>query len=102
MPTAEHMCLDGEIVPYADARIHAFAGVVKYGCGVFEGIRAYWNDAAQELYLFRLPEHLERMRFGMKLMRFAEVYPQEYLADCVLRLLRANQLRANAHIRVIA
>jgi branched-chain amino acid aminotransferase len=102
MATAELMCLDGEIVPYAEARIHAFAGVVKYGCGVFEGIRAYWNDAAQELYVFRLAAHLERMRFGMKLMRFAEVYSQEYLADCVLRLLRANRLRATAHIRVIA
>lgn len=41
MPTAEFMCLDGEIVRYQDARIHAFSGIVKYGCGVFEGIRAY-------------------------------------------------------------
>ena len=44
MPTADFMCLDGEIVRYPDARIHAFSGVVKYGCGVFEGIRAYWNE----------------------------------------------------------
>lgn len=42
------------------------------------------------------------MRFGMRLMRYAEIYPQDYLADCVLRMLRANELRENVHIRVIA
>ena len=102
MPTAPFMCLDGEIVPYAEAKIHAFTGVVKYGCGVFEGIRAYWSEARRELFVFRLPEHLERLRFGMKLMRFAQIYPSAYLADCVLRMLRANDLRENAHIRLIA
>jgi branched-chain amino acid aminotransferase len=96
------MCLDGEIVPYAEAKIHAFAGVVKYGCGVFEGIRAYWSEGRRELFVFRLPEHLERLRFGMKLMRFAQIYPSAHLADCVLRMLCANDLRENAHIRVIA
>ena len=96
------MCLDGEIVPYADARIHAFAGVVKYGCGVFEGIRGYWNFGEQELFLFRLPEHLERLRFGMKLMRYAEVYEAAWLQDCIMRMLRANQIREAVHIRVIA
>jgi hypothetical protein len=40
MPTAPLMCLDGEIVPYDEAKIHAFAGVDTYGCDVFEGIRA--------------------------------------------------------------
>jgi branched-chain amino acid aminotransferase len=102
MPTAPFMCLDGEIVPYAEAKIHAFTGIVKYGCGVFEGIRAYWSEAQRELFVFRLPEHLERLRFGMKLMRFAQIYPSAYLADCVLRMLRANDLRENAHIRLIA
>jgi len=102
MPTADFMCLDGEIVRYQDARIHAFAGVVKYGCGVFEGIRAYWSAAERELFVFRLAEHLERLRFGMKLMRYAEIYPRDYLEDCVLRMLRANELRENVHIRVIA
>ncbi|HEX6113420.1 MAG TPA: aminotransferase class IV, partial [Geminicoccaceae bacterium] len=72
------------------------------GCGVFEGIRAYWSEAQQELFVFRLAEHLERMRFGMKLMRFAEIYPRAYLADSLLRMLRANDLRENVHLRLIA
>jgi hypothetical protein len=67
---------------------------------VFEGIRASWSEAEGDLFVFRLAEHLERLRFGMKLMRFAEVYPRDYVADCVLRMLRANQLRDNVHIRL--
>jgi branched-chain amino acid aminotransferase len=102
MPTAPFMCLDGEIVPYGDARIHAFSGVVKYGCGVFEGLRGYWSDEERELFVFRLKEHMERMRFGMKLMRYDEIYDVAWLEDCVLRMLRANELRETVHIRVIA
>ena len=64
MPTEPKMYLNGKIVDYADCKIHAFASVVKYGAGVFEGLRAYWNVDAKELYLFRLTEHLERLRFG--------------------------------------
>jgi len=102
MPTAAFMCHNGEIVAYGDARLHAFSGVVKYGAGVFEGLRAYWSEAAGELYMFRLDEHVERLRFGMRMMRFAEVYAAGHLRDCILRMLRANELRENAHIRIIA
>lgn len=102
MPTAPFMCLDGEIVAYGDARIHAFSGVVKYGCGVFEGLRGYWSEREQELFVFRLDEHMDRMRFGMKLMRYDEIHGVAWLKDCVLRMLRANGLRETVHIRVIA
>ena len=54
MPTCEFMCHNGDIVAYRDARIHAFSAVVKYGLGVFEGLRAYWNAQQQQLYVFRL------------------------------------------------
>lgn len=102
MPTAPYMSLNGDVVAYEDARVHAFSGVVKYGCAVFEGMRAYWSASARELYVFRLREHLERLRFGMKVMRFDEIYEEAYLRDGVLRMLRANELREDAHIRVIA
>lgn len=102
MPTAELMCHNGEIVAYGDARVHAFSGVVKYGAGVFEGLRAYWSEADGELYVFRLDEHVERLRFGMRMMRFAEIYAADHLRDCILRMLRANELRENVHIRIIA
>lgn len=101
MTTAPWMFLDGRIVAYADAKIHAFSGVVKYGCGVFEGLRGYRGGDGQ-LFVFRLPEHLDRLRFGMKVMRYEHVYAEAELSDAVLAMLRANQLREDVHIRLIA
>jgi branched-chain amino acid aminotransferase len=100
MPTLPKMCLNGQIVAYEDCKVHAFAGGLKYGAGVFEGIRGYWNDG--ELHVFRLPEHLERLRFGMRVMRYDQVFTVEHMADCILRMLRANDVRQNVHIRMIA
>jgi branched-chain amino acid aminotransferase len=102
MPTAPFMWLDDRVVPYAEAKVHAFAGVVKYGCGVFEGLRGYWDEGRGELFVFRLPEHLERLRFGMKVMRYDRIYEQDFLAGVLLETLRANELRGDAHIRMIA
>jgi branched-chain amino acid aminotransferase len=102
MPTAEFMSLNGRIVPYRDCTIHAFSALAKYGSGVFEGLRGYWNADAQELFVFRLREHLERLRFGMKVMRFDETKSLAELEWAVLEMLRANRVRENVHIRLIA
>jgi branched-chain amino acid aminotransferase len=101
MPTAPYMYLDGAIVPYADCKIHAFSGVVKYGCGVFEGLRGY-RSAAGDLLVFRLREHALRLRFGMKVMRYETVYAVEEIEHAILAMLRANELREDVHIRIIA
>ncbi len=101
MPTAPFMYLDGAIVPYADAKVHAFTGVVKYGCGVFEGLRGY-RSADGDLLVFRLAEHAERLRFGAKVMRYDHVHKAVEIEDAVLFMLRANELREDVHIRVIA
>jgi branched-chain amino acid aminotransferase len=101
MPTSPFMFLDGQIVPYEEARIHAFSGVVKYGCGVFEGMRGY-RSADGDLLVFRLAEHVERLRFGMKVMRYERVYSPQEVEDAVISMLRANDLREDVHIRVIA
>lgn len=101
-PTAAKMCLDGKIVDYADCKVHAFSGAVKYGGGVFEGIRAYWNDSARELFVFRLREHVERLRFGMRVARLEPVYDTTFLEQCVIDTLRANDIRGDVHIRMIA
>ena len=69
MTTNRHVYLDGKLVPYADARIHVQSTAVKYGGSVFEGLRAYWNPAHEELYVFRLKEHVDRLLGSMRLMR---------------------------------
>jgi branched-chain amino acid aminotransferase len=96
------MSLNGRVVPYDQCLLHAFSGAVKYGAGVFEGLRGYWNEERQDLYVFRLPEHLERLRYGMRVMRLEPVYDAAFLEDALLSMIRANGLRENIHLRMIA
>lgn len=102
VPTAPMMSLNGRVVPYDQCLVHAFSGAVKYGAGVFEGLRGYWNAERNDLYVFRLPEHLERLRYGMRVMRLDPVYEAGFLEEALLSMIRANGLRENIHLRMIA
>lgn len=75
MLVPEFAYLNGRIIPWDDAKVHVFSPVAKYGIGVFEGIRGYWNENVQQLYLFRVAEHLERYAFSQKAMRFDQRSP---------------------------
>jgi branched-chain amino acid aminotransferase len=64
----------GNFVPMEEAKVSIMNHTFMYGTGVFEGIRAYWNGEQEELYLFRLHEHFERMFDSMKIMHMAIKY----------------------------
>jgi len=100
--TAPMMSLNGRIVPYDQCTIHAFSGVVKYGAGVFEGLRGYWNPDRGDMYVFRLREHLERLRYGMRVLRFDTVFEAQFMQDSLIAMIRANDLRETVHLRMIA
>lgn len=102
LPTAPMMSLNGRVVPYDQCLVHGFSGAVKYGAAVFEGLRGYWNEDRQDLYVFRLAEHLERLRYGMRVMRLEPVYEAAFLEEALLAMIRANGLRENVHLRMVA
>jgi len=97
----KYLHLNGKVVPFEDARIHILSPCAKYGAGVFEGIRGYWNDQQEEIHVFRLAEHLDRLQYSMRVMRYDEVFSNEQLADWTLELLRANNFRETVHIRLM-
>lgn len=101
MPTAPFMLQNGRIVPYGECRLHGFSGAVKYGCGVFEGLRAYWNERQGQLWLFRLQDHLDRLAFGIRVLRLEGAPDVAEIGRGVLEMLRANELRETCHVRVI-
>lgn len=89
---------DGKQVAWADATLHiSEVGWSTVG-GVFEGIRAYWNGDEQELYVFRLREHLERLARSMKLVRLPLPYSVDDLTTAIVDLLRANEVREDTYI----
>mgnify|MGYP000938070182 CR=1 FL=1 len=93
---------NGELVQWADARIHPLSLAVTYAITVFEGLRAYYNPQTKTFAIFRLAEHIERLRVGMKLLRFDTIYTVDYMRECLGRLIRANEPDDDVYIRLLA
>ena len=74
---------------------------MKYGAGVFEGIRGYWSEARGEMILFRLSEHLSRVEYSLRVMRFDRVFTPEEMAKPTLEVMRRNAFTEHAHIRPV-
>ena len=86
---------NGEIVEEEKVSISIRSKVVNYGLGVFEGIRAYWNEEEEQLYAFKLVEHYERFLQSAKVANLDVGYTPEELADYTIELLRKNGFREN-------
>ena len=101
MSLAKYIYLNGKIVPWEEATVHVFSPAAKYGAGVFEGIRGYWNETKEEMYVFRLKEHMDRLRYSQKVMRYRETADTDEIAEGMLKLLRANEFHETVHIRPV-
>src|SRR6187551_2999857 len=95
----EKIWMNGELVDWADARIHVGAHGLHYGSGVFEGIRAY--ETPKGTAVFRLSEHLKRLENSAKLLNMDLPYSIEELRLASHELIAANGL-PECYLRPIA
>lgn len=102
MNQPKYITINGELVPYADAKVHVLTPTVKYGALVFEGLRAYWNAEKEQLYVVKLPEHLARFHATIRAMRFDVGYSDDELTRTVIDTLRANEVQSDVHLRLAA
>ena len=93
---------DGVFKKLADAHVSIATHALNYGTGVFEGIRAYWNAGQEQLYVFRLREHFDRMRGNCRLLRIELPGDSRVLAEVTLELLRRNEFRTDVYVRPLA
>lgn len=93
---------NGRQVPWEEATVHVTEIGWSTVNGVFEGIRGYWDDQTDELYVFRLREHLERLERSMRVVRYRPEYSIEQLSAAIVDLLRANETREDTYIRPLA
>jgi branched-chain amino acid aminotransferase len=94
-----YLLRDGELVDFADARLHVLSTTLKYGVGVFEGFRAYWSDDDDQLYGFRLDAHMKRLVESMRVVEIDGPTDVQALQHQMVELIRANGLRENLHMR---
>jgi branched-chain amino acid aminotransferase len=94
----EKIWMDGELVDWDDARIHILTHTLHYGCGVFEGIRAYPSDSGPAV--FRLTDHINRMFNSAKIFMIDVPFSPEELVEATKTTVRVNGL-AECYIRPI-
>jgi branched-chain amino acid aminotransferase len=92
MQTTEKIWRNGSFVPWEDAQVHVLTHALHYGTGVFEGIRAY--DTPSGTAVFRLTDHLERLRRSAALYEMEIGYSGPELAAAVHDTVAANSMAA--------
>ncbi|HSP46432.1 MAG TPA: aminotransferase class IV [Chthoniobacterales bacterium] len=86
--------INGRLLHRDEAGISPFDSAVQGGDAVWEGLRLY------DRRIFKLPEHLARLRRSAEALAFAEIPPDEKIIDEIKRTLAANKMRNGVHIRL--
>jgi branched-chain amino acid aminotransferase len=92
----------GEFVKMGEIRLSPATNALNYGTGVFEGIRAYWNERRGTLQVLKLREHYERFEKSCRMLRIDLPYTVDELCDITLEILRRNAPREDTYIRPLA
>ena len=93
---------DGSIVPLADAKVSVMTHALNYGTGVFGGLRGYWNNEEEQLFVFRPLDHFKRFIQSAQLMRINLTHSPQQLTEILLELLRTEAFEENCYIRPLA
>jgi branched-chain amino acid aminotransferase len=88
--------MDGQMVPWRDARVHVLTHTLHYGMGVFEGVRAYETEDGTAI--FRLKDHTKRLFNSAHILGMDIPYTQEQLNAAQIAIVLENGLK-NAYIR---
>jgi branched-chain amino acid aminotransferase len=92
----------GRIVPYEQAKVGVLNHTLNYGTGVFGGLRAYWNEKDNQLYLFRPLDHFRRFLDSTRLLCMELPHTPQQLSDVTVELLRAEARQEDTYIRPLA
>ena len=84
--------IDGAMVEWREAKIHVLSHTLHYGCGAFEGVRAY--NAVGGTSIFRLSEHTERLFNSAKILRMKIPFSPEQVMEAQLEVVRTNRLES--------
>jgi branched-chain amino acid aminotransferase len=98
MESTKSIWMDGELIPWAEAKVHVLTHALHYGTGVFEGIRAYKNDDGTAV--FRLREHMERLVVSAAAYSMPIEYSVDDLVVAVRDTVTDNELES-CYIRPI-
>lgn len=92
----------GKIVPYSEAKIGVMTHAFNYGTAVFGGVRGYWNEAEEELFIFRPQDHFKRLLNSARMMVMDVPQSPSDLIHLVVELLQKEGFRQDCYVRPMA
>jgi branched-chain amino acid aminotransferase len=90
--------VDGRFVPDSEATISVRSRGLNYGVGCFAGVRGYLADDGQQVFVFRLDDHVRRLELSAKLL-FLRCEPFAQARQAVIDLLRKNEVHFDVYLR---
>lgn len=89
----------GDIVPYSEAKVGVLTHGLNYGTGAFGGVRGYWNEEEQQVYIFRPLDHYKRLLNSSKLLLMDLPHTPETLREITKELIRKEEYKQDVYVR---
>jgi len=100
-PDEGYAYFEGHIVPMSEAKVSIATHALQYGTACFEGIRGYWNEQQQQLYLLKMREHYQRMADSWNVLRMKPKESIDDLCRITVELVRQHSLQQDVYVRPI-
>lgn len=99
MDLSKHAFFEGKIIPLSEAKVSIAAHAFLYGTSIFGGMRAFWNEEKQRLFIFRPYDHFRRLLHSAKMLSMKTEYDEESLIQVTLDLLRTDHWKQDIYFR---
>lgn len=90
---------DGRFTRYDEAKIGLLTHGLQYGTGCFEGVRGFWSERDEELYLLHVRDHYERLAQSAKILMIKLPHSVDELTELTVDLVARNNFRSDIYIR---
>jgi branched-chain amino acid aminotransferase len=97
-----HAYFQKRFVPLEEAKIGIMTHAFLYGTATFEGIRGNWNEEREQIYIFRLRDHFQRLHKSCRILRIDLPYSVDELCDMTVKLVEMCGYREDVYVRPIA
>ena len=91
-----------QFVPISEAQMGVMTHSFHYGTAAFEGIRGNWNADQEQLYLFRMKEHYERLLNGCRILKIDLPYTIDELCEITVEVVARSGFREDVYVRPVA
>ena len=92
---------EGDYIPLRNAVVNIQTHALQYGTACIGGIRAYWNQEKQNLFLFRIEDHFKRLIQSARILMMKLPYSMEELINITTQVLKQGEWKQNVYLRPI-